>query len=282
MKLSTSTSRIERNFGLKETVKMIAEAGFDAIDFSACYEEYYTGTYDKEFYLEIKKYAEDKGVYFNQSHAPFSSSFTNEEETKKRHGEIVTAMKNASYLGVETIIVHPCQHLTYYEEGNKEKLFECNMNFYKSFISYCEEYGIKIAVENMWQYPKMISHSTCSRPEEFIKYVDEIGSPWVVSCLDIGHSVLCREDPCEFIRKLDYRLTNLHVHDVDGIDDLHTLPFFGITDWNGVMKTLKRINYKGELTYEANGFLADKPVELYQDYLKLMAQTGRYLISLAQ
>ena len=282
MKLSTSTSRVERNFGLKESVKMIAGAGFDAIDFTACFEEYYTDVYNKDFYLDIKKYAEDQGVYFNQAHAPFSSSFIEEEETKKRFDEIVTSMKNSSYLGIETIIVHPCQHLLYHEEGNKEKLFDCNMKFYKSLIPYCEEYGIKVAVENMWQYPKMISHSTCSRPEEFIRYVDGVGSPWVVSCLDIGHSVLCREQPDEFIRKLGSRLTNLHVHDVDGNDDLHTLPFFGITDWASVMKALKDVNYKGVLTYEANGFLTDKPLELYPDYLKLMAETGRYLIGLVK
>ena len=50
------------------------------------------------------------------------------------------------------------------------------MKFYKSLIPYCEEYGIKVAVENMWQYPGMISHSTCSRPEEFIRYIDELDS----------------------------------------------------------------------------------------------------------
>lgn len=280
MKLSTSTSRIERNFGMKKAIKMLAEAGFDAIDFSTFFEEYYTEVHDKSYYLDIKKYAEDNGIYFNQAHGPDGSSFLDEEENKKRYNEVLVTMKNASYVGAETIIIHPCQHLEYHLEGNSEKLFEYNIKFYKSLIPYCEEYGIKVAVENMWQYPKMISHSTCSRPEEFIRYVDEIGSPWIVSCLDIGHCMLCREQPDEFIKKMDFRLTNLHVHDVDGIEDLHTLPFFGITDWHSVMKALKEIGYKGDLTYEANGFLVDKPLELYPQYLKLMTETGRYLISL--
>ena len=73
------------------------------------------------------------------------------------------------------------------------------MKFYRRLLPYCEEYGIKIAVENMWQYPGMISHSTCSRPEEFIQYVDGISSQWAVACLDIGHTVLVREQPDEFI-----------------------------------------------------------------------------------
>ncbi len=279
MKLSTATSTVERAFGLKGAIDLIAEAGFDAIDFSAGFEEYQTDTYNKEYYTEIKKYAENKGVYFNQAHGPDGSSFKNEEANKKRYQEVITTMKNASYLGAETIIIHPCQHLNYYVEGNAELLFEYNMKFYKSLIPYCEEYGIKVAVENMWQYPKMVSHSTCSRPEEFIRYVDELNSPWLVSCLDLGHAVLCREQPDEFIKKLGTRLTNLHVHDVDGTNDSHTLPYFGITDWNAVMDALRAVDYKGDLTYEANGFLKEKPQELYPYYLKLMAETGRYLIS---
>lgn len=34
MKLSTGTNPIDRNFGLKNEIKMIAESGFDAIDFT--------------------------------------------------------------------------------------------------------------------------------------------------------------------------------------------------------------------------------------------------------
>lgn len=278
MKLSTATSILERTFGLKGAIDMIAGAGFDAIDFSAGFEEYQTDTYNKEYYLEIKKYAESKGVYFNQAHGPDGSSYKNPEANKKRYEEVIQTMKHASYVGAETIIIHPCQHLNYYEEGNAEILFEYNMNFYKSLIPYCEEYGIKVAVENMWQYPKMISHSTCSRPEEFIRYIDELNSPWLVTCLDLGHAVLCREQPDEFIKKLGSRLTNLHVHDVDGTNDNHTLPYFGITDWDKVMVALKAVDYKGDLTYEANGFLKDKPLELFPGYLKLMENTGRFLI----
>ena len=289
MKLSNQTSLIERNLGLKGAFDVLSEAGFDAFDFSAYFPEYMDDTHDKAFYEEIKKYAEDKGVYFNQAHGPATSSFVDEEETKKRYKEIVATIKNASYIGAETIIIHPCQHLDYYEKGNAEKLFEINMKFYSSLIPYCEEYGIKVAVENMWQYPGMISHSTCSRPDEFIRYVDELNSDSIVACLDIGHTMLCNELPHEFIRKLGgKRLKNLHVHDVEANTDAHTLPFFGIIDWDKVMEALADINYTGDLTYEANGFIKQpgrsweeksKPVELYPHYLKLMAETGRYLIS---
>jgi len=76
------------------------------------------------------------------------------------------------------------------------------------------------------------------------------------------------------------RLACLHVHDVDGIDDSHTLPYFGIVRWQQVMEALAEIDYKGDLTFEACGFFRDKPVELYPQYLKMMERTGRHLINI--
>lgn len=280
MKLSTQTRFFAEYFGLKNTVDILQDAGFDAADFSAGTEEFCTGVHDKAFYDEIKKYSLDKGFCFNQAHAPHPTSYVNEEESERAFENVVTSMKNASYLGVPVIVVHPCQHLDYYNPDNVERLFEYNMRFYRRLIPYCEEYGIKIATENMWQYPGMISHSTCSRPEEFIRYVDELSSEWIVACFDIGHSVLVREQPDEFIRMLGGdRLKCLHVHDVDGTEDLHTFPYFGITDWDAVMKALADINYGGDLTFEPCLFYENKPAELYPHYAKLQASIGNYLVS---
>lgn len=279
MKLSAQTGNLCKKVGIKKVVNLLIDAGFDAIDFTFPEFGYETFPEDKEFYVELRKYVENQGKSFNQSHAPAPSSFLDEERTNKMFAVIVSTMRRASYLGVKTIVVHPCQHLLYVEKDVPEKLFEYNMNFYRRLIPYCEEYGIKVAVENMWQYPRMISHSTCSRVQEFIRYLDELHSDYIVGCLDIGHAMLVREMPHEFIRALgNKRLQCLHVHDVDGIEDLHTVPYFGIVDWDSVMKALAEIEYKGDFTFEADAFLEDKPENLIPQYLKVMEQTGRYLI----
>ncbi len=279
MKISTQTGVLSGQFAFEKVIDIIAQAGYDAIDFSVFNEEYYTDAHDKSFYIEAKKRAEDKGLYFNQAHAPFASSFENEVQTKKRFEEITVAMKHASYLGVKNIIVHPCQHLNYNSEGNVEKLFEINMDFYRRLIPYAQEYGVKVALENMWQYDMgNIVHSTCSRPDEFIRYFDELNNDAFTCCLDIGHTLLVRELPDLFIRKLGAkRLTCLHVHDVDGINDLHTLPYFGKIDWSRVMCALADIGYTGELTFEADAYLKNIPVDLWADAQGFMAKTGRHL-----
>lgn len=281
MRLSTTTGEPAKVFGFEKAIDILASAGYDCADFSQFDEYVYEADLNKSFFIEMRKYAEFKGVSFNQSHAPFGSSFKDEERTKKRFGELTEAMKRASYLGVENIIIHPCQHLTYAKEGNPEILFEYNMDFYKKLIPYCEEYGIKVALENMWQHTGMIDHSTCSRPEEFVRYLDELDNDCFVACLDIGHAALVREDIPRFIRALgNKRLKCLHVHDVDGTHDSHTLPYFGVVEWEKVMKALAEIGYTGDLTFEADNFLRNMPTDMYADAEIFMEKTGRQLISI--
>ncbi len=287
MKLSLNTGTlINHGFSCEEAVNLLQKAGFDAIDFSFFKECFYNEATDlpefKEYFLNLKALAEQKGMCFNQAHAPFHSSFTDENKTKEMFNNIIRSMRNASYLGIDTIIVHPKQHLDFSETGVPEKLFEMNMDFYNSLKPYCEEYNIKVALENMWQKPKgrKIIHSTCSKPDEFIKYLDTLDSEWFVGCLDIGHACLVCEDLYEFITKLgSKRLKALHVHDVDGIDDSHTLPYYGIIDWDKVAKALKDINYDGDFTYEAGCFIENLPNELFPSALHHMAQTGRYIMN---
>ncbi len=281
MVLSTTTVPLQKHFGLKGAIDILAQAGYDAIDFSQTAKEIYEEKPSKEYYGEIKKYAMDKGVFFNQSHAPFHSSSNDSQWNKKRFDEITASMQRAAFLGVKNIIVHPCQHLEYDAEGNTERLFEYNMKFYSDLMPYCEEYGITVAAENMWQSTgKIINHSTCSRADEFIRYLDEINNPFFVACLDTGHAALVREDIADFIKKLGKsRLKCLHIHDVDGTDDLHTLPFYGSVNWDKIMAALKSIGYTGDFTFEADGFMAKLPPELMADAEKFMCKTGRYLIS---
>lgn len=284
MLLSMQTDVAHKYFGIEKTVDIFAEVGYDALDFSFFSGEAYemlSSDGNAEYFERLREYAKGKDLVFNQAHAPFPSSYADTKDTEKRFAEIVRAVKYASILGVKAIVVHPCQHLKYAEEGNPERLFEINVDFYNSLSPYCREYGIKVALENMWQRVGMnkISHSTCSRPSEFIRYLDALDDDCFTACLDIGHANLCCEDPADFIRALGNRLGALHVHDVDGVSDSHTLPYFGMGNWDKITKALADIDYSGDFTYESGCFAAGKPRELYTAYERVAVATGRYLIN---
>lgn len=285
MLLSIQTKVAYDFFGIEKAIDIFAEVGYDALDYSFFDGEpmrLLQSDDNEEYFKRVRGYANEKGLVFNQSHSPHPTSYADEARTEKRFAETVRAIKYAAVLGAKAIVVHPYQHLKYAEDGVPEKLFEINMEFYRKLIPYCEEYGIKVALENMWQMLGMnkISHSTCSRPAEFIKYLDTLDNDCFTACLDIGHANLCCEDPADFIRALGgKRLGALHVHDVDGANDSHTLPYFGMGNWDKITKALADIDYKGDFTYESGGFDSGKPKELYSCYEKLAVETGRFLIN---
>lgn len=288
MLLSASNSSFLKYYTCEESIEEMSKAGFDAMDFYFGDEKYFNADTDgeafKAYFGKLKAMAEEKGMCFNQAHAPYPSSRSDDELTAKIFQNIARSIRNASYLGIPNIVVHPVQHLTYAEEDVPERLFEMNIDFYNRLKPYSEEYGVKIALENMWQYRgkgRKISHSTCSTPEEFVRYLDELNSDCFVACLDLGHATLVSEEPSEFIRKLGKdRLKALHVHDVDGFLDSHTLPYYGINDWSKTAKALKEIGYEGDFTFEAGGFLSTLPKELYPTGVAHMVATGRYIMNM--
>ena len=285
MLLSSSIGPFLKYYSVEEAIDLMSKAGFDAIDFAFFDEKFYgvetDGADFKSYFQTLKAMAEEKGMCFNQAHAPIPSSRPDEDWTARMFENIVRSIRNSSYLGIPHIVVHPVQHISYWKEGSPERLFEMNMDFYGRLKPYSEEYGVKIALENMWHYrSRQITHSVCSRAEEFNKYLDTLNSDCFVGCLDIGHATLVCENAEDMIRKMGKdRLQALHVHDVDGIKDLHTLPYYGITDWDQIAKALKEIGYEGDFTFEVDGFFNPLPKELFAAAAGQMVATGRHIMN---
>lgn len=284
MKVSTSTSDIIRHHGAEKAIRIIAQAGFDAYDYSFCElksdDPFYTDGY-MENARKMKAAADECGISCNQAHAPFPSSVGDPEKDEKIFNDIVKSIEYAAYLGAKCIVVHPKQHLVYAEHA--EELFELNVEFYKRLVPYAEKFGIKVATENMWQWngnAKACIDSTCSRAWEFNKYIDAVNSPYLVGCLDIGHVSLMGTDIPKFIHDMgNERIFALHVHETDLKNDNHTLPFTQKIDWISVAKALGEIDYKGDLTFEAGQFPTRMPAELSLDAEILLCKVGRYLAS---
>lgn len=285
MLLSTQTDYLAAHYGgEEEAIRMLAKAGFDAFDLSLFHmlndDDYPMNKPGyRDFAARLRQVGEECGIPCNQAHAPFASSVGDPVRDQEIFNAIVRSMEVAALVGAKVIVVHPKHHLCY--RTHAAELMAQNMEFYRALIPYCEEYGIRVACENMWQHNKpagRIIDSACSRPEEFCAYLDALDSPWIVGCLDVGHTVLTDEDLGYFVRQMgNRRLCALHIHDNDLHSDCHTLPFTGKLDWKALTAALAEIDYQGEFTLEADGFLKMFPMELVPEALRLMEKTGRYL-----
>jgi sugar phosphate isomerase/epimerase len=75
------------------------------------------------------------------------------------------------------------------------------------------------------------------------------------------------------------RLGALHVHDVDRIRDLHTLPYLGKLNWDDITAALRDVDYTGDFTYEVESFLHPLDDSFIPTALRFMHDVGRHLIN---
>lgn len=286
MKLSTQTSGVISRFGEDEGIKILAEAGYDALDYSmfmisrdpSCI--WHTDTW-REHAKELKEKAAAYGLAFNQGHAPFSYKFDTEGVLENVFmPDTLKSIEIAGILGIRDLVVHPLHHYLY--KGNEDWIYEKNIEFYKSLIPYAEAAGVNISIENMWQRDpirKYIVDDVGADEQELNSLVDDLNAYSNVFnvCLDLGHVVLVSRDPAEVIRNIGHdRLKALHVHDNDFIADKHTIMGQGKMDYTAIMQALSDIDYTGEFTLEADAFFANFKPDQIPMAARFMVDVSRY------
>ena len=292
MELSVNICNLMGRYDFATCIDIYKKAGFTACDYSTMGMIADNCPLNGDNYRELaetdRRIADEKGFKITQTHAPFnfSSKLWGDpvyfEETIMPR--MIRSLEISGILGAKTVIVHPLHHMVY--RGNEEKLFEMNMAYYRRLIPYAKEYGVKIAVENMFQADplrKFIVADTCSDPDEFIRYVDTLDSEQIVACLDVGHVglPLSKYTPADVIRKLGHdRLKALHIHDNDYRSDQHLLPYLGQLNWMDIAKALGEIDYDGDFTYEVKGNLVAPCDEGFVPIgAKFMADVGKHIMS---
>ena len=281
MKISTQTLFLSRTLGEEKAIEMLCKIGYDALDYSMFGSRENKNIielpdYEKKV-LELKKIANNYGVFFNQTHAPFPSYKVDDEQyNKKILPLLIRAIEISGMLGAKQVIIHPI--------ALKKNQKQFNIDFFNSLQKYAKEYNVKIALENMFgrdATKSKIIPNVCSFADEFVNYMDELDPRYFTACLDIGHAGLVGESASHMIYELGHdKLTSLHVHDNNNINDLHTLPFTQALDWKSIMKALKDIKYEGDLTLEADNFFLGFPVEMAEDVSKFMLKSARQLVKM--
>jgi len=108
----------------------------------------------------------------------------------------------------------------------------------------CEETGVKIAIENVW-------NNFIMKPEQAKEYLDEINSPWVGWHFDVGNHI--KYGPSEeWVKVLGKRILKLHIKEYStkpGPDG--KAPGFGVKllegddHWPAIMAELDKCGYSG-------------------------------------
>ncbi len=233
----------------------------------------------------IKEEAEKNDVAIMQCHAPFPSFVMGREDGVNEYMLkcIKRSIAAAGYLNCPYIVIHPIK-APYGSTLTKKEIFDMNVEFYSQFIEDLKKHNVVCCLENMWvQYKNKIFESTCNDYEEVNNYIDELnnraGKECFAFCLDIGHMVLTSGNIRFAIRTLGKNLKVLHLHEVDGIKDNHTMPFtLGAVDWDLVMSELKASGYEGTLNFEAGNSWMMFPKPLWDDAVIMLGKICKYFV----
>ncbi len=277
----------------------IKSCGFEAIDFNIDHymkpgkmvkEGIYPTIFDEptervlEFFVPLKEASERTGVTICQMHAPFPVWHEGEDEINEL---VITALDKCfavcEFVGCPAIVVHPVSGPTREEEWN------ANLALYRRLIPIIQKYkGVKICLENIFShYEKRIIEGRLSNASDACRMLDilneEAGGDYFGFCLDVGHANLTRRNLKEYIRELGARLTILHTHDNNGVDDLHMIPYSylasgktHVCDWEGFVEGLKEINYSGVIMFETFRIFSAYPQTVHTEALKLISAIGHY------
>lgn len=293
MLLSVQTAPIMDTFGIEEGFRMIAQAGFDGVDFNIDHTlpggkiraNDCSGFFDQtdeemiEYARPWKEAAEKYNIRFVQAHAPFPTMVKDERTNEYVLHALKKTIMLMGYVGCKNLIVHP-GFLGADEKLSAEEEWDYNVKMYSALIPELKKYGVVCCLENMFsRHRGKIMQAICSDPMEACAYVDHLneiaGEDVFGFCLDTGHAMLVGHDLYDVIRVLGDRITVLHVHDNGGVNDDHMFPYMGITDWDRFCAGLKAIGYDRPLSFETFHAMevADKAV--WPEMLVLLSAIGR-------
>lgn len=305
MKISIQTGTVLNDFGSDLGSKMIREAGFTAVDWNIDTaldkNKLEKAPVLKDLCIferpleEVLAYFDDQitafrkyGLTITQAHAPFPCYFVGREDVLDYCIEIYKrCIELCEAVGCKHLIVHGISVEKAESEITPEKAIyykELNYRLYRGLIDTLKKTNVTVCLENLFKRTpaKGFYEGTCADPHEAVEYIDtlncEAGKECFGFCLDTGHIHLLRSRFFLYMPILGKRIKALHIHDNDGAEDEHLMPYVGTVNWKEFLNTLAYIGYEGDLSFEtfAQTKKGKLPPELVPTFLSTIYQTGEY------
>jgi len=299
MDICIQTGEIISDFGIKEGFRMIKEAGFDGIDLNIdhalrakdIYDLKYPGycIFEKQlseinlYYQELIENIQINNLRVSQAHAIFPVYLFDHPDLL----DYAIAILKKTILFLDTlkcknVVIHGICLEARDNVNDTESIKTLNIKLYESLIDTLKQTNICICLENLFTEDNNCFYpGHCANPNEAKEFIDYLNSKAQKECfglcLDTGHLNIIHKSFTEYMPILADRIKCFHIHDNNGYDDYHLMPFAGSINWEEFCKQVKQIGYDGDLSFET--FAQTKVVtkfdrELVLDYLKLIHKIG--------
>lgn len=304
LEIGVQTKNVIMDENPREGFEMLKAAGFSCCDFSL--NAYLTNSslYQFEvnhffnqsmqelqaFFIKHKEAAAAAGIRIHQMHMPYPNYVPRAPEEFNDYLFHVVAPKSmeiCAFLECPYIVVHGFKLARYL--GSEEAEWQQTETFLESLMPMARELHITVCIENLYTGTGThLMEGPCCDAGKAAERIDRMnekyGAEVMGFCFDTGHANLTGLDFERFITTLGDRLKVLHIHDNDGVGDLHQIPFTfskgrenkTSTDWEGFIKGLRQIGFNNTLNFETAPVLTTFPKEMKPKALRFIADIGAY------
>ena len=302
--IGVQTKNIVQDADPADGFRLLRETGFSAADFSLNGYLLNTNIYRSEindffnasvgdlehFFQPHRDAAQAAGIRIHQMHMPYPAYVPQASAAVNTYLWQEMAPKSlqvCAFLGCRYLVMHGFKLARFL--GAEEEEWKQTEAFIDSLAPLARELGITLCIENLYdgQAGHMIEGPCCDarKAAERIDRINERYKAEVLGfCFDTGHANLVGLDFEGFLSTLGHWLKVLHIHDNDGVADLHQIPFtftrtrenVSSTDWEGFIRGLQNIHFDGVLNFETAPVLSSFPDVMHRDALHFIAEIGTY------
>src|SRR5712691_6143886 len=233
-------SMLPKELSYAERFRIARDAGFDAIEMQTIARE--------EEAAEARDAAIGTGLrihsVMNMDHWRFPLSSSDPDVVGRSVAGMETSLRNAALWGADAVLLVPAvvDATTSYQDAwtRSQQVIR------ERLLPIARELKVIVAVEEVW-------NKFLLSPLEFVRYVDEIDSPWLKAYFDVGNVVFYGY-PQDWIRALGARIAKVHLKDFqldrpNGRFAWRNLGE-GDIDWLEVRRAFDDIGYRGYVTTE--------------------------------
>jgi len=236
MEFAISTS-YNYKLNLIDNLRAISEAGFKFISIGG--NTAHSGYHKPEGRVKLRKYVQELGLTIDSLHAPFDPScdLTHLQEIFAKGA--VIEIKRVIQAAADLEVPHLIFHLNSFRPSHITERLQVIKRTLPQVIKCAEDYNVIIALENLDSSSQIL----------FNFALDLFDSPNLAVCYDNGHEML-NSDTFEVVQKYGQRIKVIHLHDNDGVSDLHLVPFEGKLNLPILASRLNKLTKIPRLTLE--------------------------------
>ena len=261
-KKSLKYGMIKEDIPMVEKFKLVKELGFDGVEMNSPNE------FDTK---EVVKASKKAGLpipgIIDSVH--WQMRLTDPDPSIRAKGleGLRTAIRDAKDYGASTVLLVPGRAT---KEVSYDDAYNRSQEEIRKILPMAEEYGIKIAIENVWNMFLL-------SPLEMARYIDEFESEWIGAYFDVGN-IVNYGWPEHWIKILGKRIIKVDIKEYSRELRDKEGPRAGFRpklgdgdcDWPDVRKAFEEIGYKGWASAEVPGGGRERLLEISQNMDKIL------------